>query len=164
MEKKLRKRENLLVDAGKGVILFAVWSVAKVNLYLGMSSFILEELHKAALEYGISEKALIVLMGSLLAVILLWMLGSRLYIGLNAIAEGKGKKKGWAYLVLTAILLLTDMQSFWQVNLVSFLFGGLKNAFSMSVSFVLELVSLYILLELLICGIRVKRLRKMEKE
>ena len=164
MEKKLRKRENLLVDAGKGVILFAVWSVAKVNLYLGMSSFILEELHKAALEYGISEKALIVLMGSLLAMILLWMLGSRLYIGLNAIAEGKGKKKGWAYLVLTAILLLTDMQSFWQVNLVSFLFGGLKNAFSMSVSFVLELVSLYILLELLICGIRVKRLRKMEKE
>ena len=164
MEKKLRKRENLLVDAGKGVILFAVWSVAKVNLYLGMSSFILEELHKAALEYGVSEKVLLLLMGSLLAVILLWMLGSRLYIGLNAIAEGKGKKKGWAYLVLTAILLLTDMQSFWQVNLVSFLFGGLKNAFSMSVSFVLELVSLYILLELLICGIRVKRLRKMEKE
>ena len=102
--------------------------------------------------------------GSLLAMILLWMLGSRLYIALNAIAEGKGKKKGWAYLVLTAILLLTDMQSFWQVNLVSFLFGGLKNAFSMSVSFVLELVSLYMLLELLICGIRVKRLRKMEKE
>ena len=164
MDKKLRKRENLLVDAGKGVILFAVWSVAKVNLYLGMSSFILEELHKAALESGVSEKTLIVLMGSLLAVILLWMLGSRLYIGLNAIAEGKGKKKGWAYLVLTAVLLLTDMQTFWQVNLASILFGGLKNAFSMSVSFVLELVSLYILLELLICGIRVKRLRKMEKE
>ena len=164
MDKKLRKRENLLVDAGKGVILFAVWSVAKVNLYLGMSSFILEELQKAALEYGVSEKVLLLLMGSLLAVILLWMLGSRLYIGLNAIAEGKGKKKGWAYLVLTAVLLLTDMQTFWQVNLVSILFSGLKNAFSMSVSFVLELVSLYMLLELLICAIRVKRLRKMEKE
>ena len=164
MDKKLRKQQNLLVDAGTGVILFAIWSVAKVNLYLGVSSFLLEELNKAALEYGVSEKVLLLLMGSILALVLLWMLCSRLYIGLNAIAEGKGRKRGWAYLVLTAVLLLTDMQTFWQVNLVSILFGGLQNAFSMSVSFVLELVSLYMLLELLICGIRVKRLRKMEKE
>ena len=41
MDKKLRKRETLLADAGMGTILFAVWAVVKVNLYMGSMGFFL---------------------------------------------------------------------------------------------------------------------------
>ena len=55
MEKKLRKRETLLADAGAGVILFVVWSIAKVNLYLGVSGFFLDDVNRYAEENALQE-------------------------------------------------------------------------------------------------------------
>ena len=64
MEKKLRKRETQLADAGMGVILFAVWAVAKVNLFLAMSGFFLEDVYKIAEENGIGRKFFVLLLRS----------------------------------------------------------------------------------------------------
>ena len=164
MEKKLRKQQNQLVDAGTGVILFAVWSVAKVNLFLSVSSFFLDELYDYAAQYGISEKFLLGTIAVITVGILLWQLCTRIYIGINAIAEGKGQKKGWAYLVLTAFFVITDVQTQWHIFITNFIMTGDGFTPSMVVSFCLEVVSIYVLMDLLISGIRVKRLRKTMKE
>lgn len=164
MDKKLRKHENILVNSGGGVILFAVWGVAKVNLYIGLSSSFLGELKKTAVENGMDANFIVAIMGVIAALILLWQLCTRLYIGINAIAEGKGKNKGWAYLVMTGFFLVTDIQSQWQIWVVNFMHNWAGFNISMPIAFLLEMVSVYGLVELLVSGIWVKKLRKMRKE
>ena len=159
MEKKLRKRQSMLVDAGMAVILFAVWSVARVNLYLGHATFILEELYRTAEEFGINKNNFLIFMVSFVAVILLFQLSIRLYIGICATKEGKGTSKGWAYLVLTAVLLIIDTQSYWQTFGVQRIFAGEGLSVNLISGLCMEAASIYVLLELLISGICVKKLR-----
>ena len=163
MEKELRKRQNLLVEAGMGVILFAVWSVAKVNLYLGNSPFILEDLYEVAEQLDINEKFFLIFMVSIVAVVLLFQLSIRLYIGLSAAAEGKGKSKGFVYLVLAAVLLIIETQTCWQTFGVERILSGEGMSVELISGLCMEGASLYVLLELLISGIRVKRLRRTMK-
>lgn len=162
MERKLRKQQSLLVDAGTGVILFGIWGVAKINLYLGLSPVFLEALHIMAQEIEIDEKTIAAILWILVAVWLVMEMGVRLYVGLSAIAEGKGKKKGYCYLIVAAAMLGTTLSQGWEA------FGPealVKSNIDMSLilSFCMELASVYVILELLIAGIRVKRMKKMLK-
>lgn len=162
MERKLRKQQSLLVDAGTGVILFGVLGVAKVNLYLGLSPVFQEVLHMIAQEIEMDEKTIITILWFLVAMWLIMEMGVRLYVGLSAIAEGKGKKKGYVYLLVAAALLGTTLSQSWAT------FGPealAKSDISMSLilNFCMELISVYVILELLITGIRVKRLKKLLK-
>lgn len=162
MERKLRKQQSLLVDAGTGVILFGVWSVAKINLYLGLSPIFLEALHIMARDIEMDEKLLIGILWFVVAVWLVAEMSVRLYIGMSAIAEGKGQKKGSLYLVVAAALLSTTLSQAWKT------FGpealAISNiGMSLILSFCMELISIYVILELLITGIRVKRLKKQLK-
>ena len=164
MEKELRKQQNLLVDAGTGVILFAVWSVVKVNLYLGLSLFPMEQLYEVAAEVGLSEKFFLAFLVTILVGILLWQFGIRLYIGLSAAAEGKGKNKSWMYLVVAALLLITELQFNWETFGVDRILAGEGLTANQIIGICMEIASAYVLLELLISGTRVKILRKKRKE
>ena len=159
MDKKLRKQETLLADAGMGTILFAVWAVVKVNLYMGSMGFFLENLRSEATASGINAKLLMAVLGVVFAGVLLVQFGSRLYIGVSAIQEGKGKKKGWAYLVVAVMTLIAEGQTFW-LMLFSRSDKSILNAI---VSLCFEAASVYVLLELLVCGILVKYMRKQKK-
>ena len=163
MEKELRKRQNRLIDAGTGVILFAVWNVVKVNLYLGLSTFLTDEFHKAAAEYGISEKYLVIITISVIAGVLLCQLSIRLYVGLSAIAEGKGRPKNDRYLVLAVVLLIMEIQMVYQSFDLEHVLTGKGMSEIMITGLCLEAASMYVLLELLISGIYVKKLRKKMK-
>ena len=163
MERKLRKYQNRLVDAGMGVILFAVWSVAKVNLYLGLSTFPMEELHKTALEFGISEKHLLLFIITIIAVILLCQLSVRLYVGLSAAAEGKGKPKSYSYLVLAVVLFIIEIQTAVQSFGVDRILAGEELSINLITGLCMEAASIYVLLELMTSGICVKKLRKKMK-
>lgn len=160
MEKDLIKHQNMLVDAGTGVLLFAIWNVAKVNLYLGLSLFPIEEVYEVAAQYEINAQFFLILIVAIIAVILLFQLGIRMFIGLAAIAEGKGKPKGWNYLLLAVFLLLTDLQTYWQAFDVDRIMAGEEISVDMIASLCMEAVSMYILVELIISGFRVKKLKK----
>lgn len=164
MNKELRKQQNLLVDAGVGVILFAVWSVAKVNLYLGLSPFLLEEVSEVAEFFGLNDILFLAFMITVVVGVLLFQLGVRLYIGLRATAEGKGKNKGYGYLIVTAVLLITDFQTNWQTLGVERILAGEGMTVNLITCVCMEAASLYVLMELLISGIRVKIMRKKMKE
>jgi hypothetical protein len=159
MDKKLRKRETLLADAGAGVILFVVWSIAKVNLYLGVSGFFLDDVNRYVEETGINKTLLVAFIGAIFIGILLWQLCTRLYIGINAIREGKGTPRGWGYLVVTAVLLISEVQTFWGM-----LMPGTHDSIGNAIMTVcMEAASVFVLLELLVSGICVKYLRKQKK-
>lgn len=161
MEKELRRQQNLLVEAAVGVILFAIWSVAKVNLYLGHSSLTTDDVYRVAEQIGINEKYFLAFMIVVVASFLIWQLSVRMYIALSAIAEGKGKrKKSCTYLVIAAVLLITDLQSIWQAFGVDVIRAGEEISVNLITGFFMEAASAYVLLELLISGIRVKKLRK----
>lgn len=164
MDKALRKRQILLSDAGVGVILFAVWRIASANLYLGFGDLPLEIVYEVAAEWGINERFFLYLMVAVLAVAQLWQLSIRLYIGLSATAEGKGKTQNWLYLVATAVLLIADIQYFWETFGVDRILAGKSLGIQASISVFAELASAYVLLELLISGVCVKLLRKKMKE
>jgi hypothetical protein len=159
MDKKLRKRETLLADAGAGVILFVVWSIAKVNLYLGVSGFFLDDVNRYAVENGINKTFLVAFIGVIFIGVLLWQLCTRLYIGVCAIKESRGKSKGWVYLVVAAALLISEVQTFWGM-----LMPGTHDSIGNAIMAVcLEAASVFVLLELLVSGIYVKYLRKQKK-
>ena len=163
MEKELRKRQILLAEAGVGVILFAVWNITKVNLYFGLTPLPVEVLYEEAAKNGISEKFLIISLIIVAVGILLWQLCIRLYIGTSAAAEGKGKKKGYAYLVWAVVLLVSDFHINWQAFDVQSILAGEEISVNQSMSICMEAASAYVLLQLLISGIRVKKLRKKMK-
>lgn len=160
MEKKLRKYQNLLVEAGTGMILFAVWGVAKVNLYLGLSAFPMDEFHSVAMELGLNETFFLIFMVVLVASVLILQLSIQLYIGFSAIAEGKGKRKSWFYFVVTLVFFVTTMQTNWQAFGVDQILAGEPITADLIMSICVELVAAYVMLELLISGIRVKILRR----
>lgn len=163
MERNLRKQQSLLMDAGIGVILFSVWSIARVNLYLGLSPVFLEELHEIAKESEISETAFIAILWLLVTVGLMVGLIMHLYVGLSAIAEGKGEKRGYLYLVVASVLLVATLRNGWEAFGPEALAAVEGIDLSLILGFSLELASVYVILELLITGIRVKRLKKMLK-
>ena len=159
MEKKLRKREAQLVDAGRGVILFGIWEVAQVNMFLAMSSEFKEAWQNAIEIAGVDVKVYTVGLWVFVVFVLLLELLPRLYIGFSAMADGKGSKKGNAYIVLTAALLIFNLQTSW----ISYCSGIQQISASAIVGLLLDAASLYVTVELLIAGIGVKRLRKMMK-
>lgn len=163
MEKELRKQRHLLVEAGTGVVLFAIWSIARVNLFFGFSPLTINDLKEAAEKFDIDVKFFVIFMLTITVAILLWQLSIRLYIGLSASAEGKGKSRGYAYLVLAAVLLVMDIQIGWHTFVEERILAGEEMSMNLFTSISLEVASLCVLLELLISGIRVKILRKKMK-
>ena len=168
MEKELRKRQSHLMQAAAGVILFAAWRVISVNLYLGFGTIQLEMIQKAAAEIGLNEKFFLFFLIALVAGVLLWQLSIRMYIGLSATAEGKGKPKGWLYLAVTAVVMAAELQLSWSSFGIDRILAGetveVNAIVNTIISFFMELASAYVLLELLISGVRVKLLRKKMKE
>ncbi len=168
MEKELRKRQSHLTQAGTGVMLFAAWRVISVNLYLGLGMLPLEMIHEAAAEFGLNEKFFLIFLIALVACVLLWQLSIRMYIGLSAAAEGKGKTKGWLYLAVTAVVMAAELQMAWVAFDIDRILAGeameINVIISTIISFFMELASAYVLLELLLSGVRVKLLRKKMKE
>ena len=99
--------------------------------------------------------------------VLLWQLSIRMYIGLSATAEGKGKTKGWLYLAVTGLVMAAELQIAWEAFGIDRILAGevleIYAIVSAIISFIMELASAYVLLELLISGICVKLLRKKMK-
>lgn len=159
MEKQLRKQQNLLVESGKGVILFGIWTIVIVNMYLAMSSEFAQE-WKAAIQIAQVDESLFTIgLWIFIRLVLVADILFRLYIGFSAVAEGEGRKKGYGYIVLCAAMFVFNVQSFW------IMYGsGLGHITITNVmGLLMHAASLYVMVELLISGIRVKILKNKMK-
>jgi len=155
METELRRRRINLLTLGAGVIAFGIWSVLKTYLYIMVDPI--------PMEFDVPEqfqkKALIVAY-VMVTVILLFDLGLRSYIGLSARAEGLGKKKGNAYIVVTAMMLIVNIAA-WIVYLFLYNYDdGHEALMDYVVSLVVDFTSIVILAQLLYNAILVRRLSR----
>ena len=155
-ERLLRKNQNTLVIVGKGVIAFGVWSAVKVVL----SAMLMEDFQqtlKATTDTGEPVPPLAVY--ATLTVMLLLLLGFRVLIGRSAIAEGRGRKSRWLYLVLAGLLALIDLAAL--VGSFVWIKDSYKSVTDLVVTVVVELTSIVTRAELVLSAIRVKRLTRL---
>ena len=150
LQLRLRKNQSDLVAIGLGVIAFGVWSVIKTVLYVAFHT----ESVLGSLE---GDKYLILTFWILLGGVLAIGLALRLYIGLSAIAEGKGKKRKAGYIVLS---LLMSVLSFVLLTAGLLAQGFAGAAGNTAVTLMVEMTSDVLLLEMSISAIRVRRMKK----
>ena len=157
MEKKLRKNQNILAISGLAVIAFGLWSILKTVVSILL---IKGDDGKSLLSDPEGLKILSVVLIAV-GIVMLIEFGLRVYIGLSARAESHGKKKTVLYLILVIPLIIYS--GFGVAGL--FRTGFTEDILNTIVSILVELTSLFALVELFIRGIRVKQLKKqIEKE
>ena len=150
METELRRRRTNLLTLGAGVIAFGVWSMLKTYLYMivdpiPMTFDVPEQFQQTAL---------------VIAYAMVTDLGLRLYIGLSARAEGLGSKKGKAYIIVTALMLVVNIAA-WIVYLFMYDYrDGYEALMDYVVSLVVDFTSIVILAQLIYNAILVRRLSR----
>jgi hypothetical protein len=147
-EIKMRRYQNLLVVSGLGVIIFGLWSVLKTILLFFLNE---EELD----DYP-NDPFFRVILFALVAAALLIEFLIRLFVGLSARAEGFGKKKGYAYIVIAVLLALASLESL----VLIFIEADYETIAELVVSVIVEATSLIVTIELMVAAFTVKKLKK----
>lgn len=155
MEKISRYRHGL-VEAGTWVIIFSFWSAVKTAGWLFLEHNSIENLMG---EYALSSDSFVKVVFLVIFIgIVLIDLSIRLRTGLSARSDGLYGGKSSSYLVWTAILMAGSFLSI--VNYFVPLSGEYGRTEFESAAFILELSSFAILLELFICAVKLRRIRR----
>lgn len=150
--KKIRRLQNLLYTSGIGTILFSLWTGIRsirvffdtLNTYPNISEIF-------------ENKIIQILSGIIFFSILLISISLSIYIGRNAILLSLGENKGNAYIILAIISVLSSFISHIQ-NLSTLSLSELFKTGDI-VMFVIDLTFNFILLEVIIFSILLKKLR-----
>lgn len=158
---KERRVSDILVSSGTGVIFFGLWSVVKTILQIILSQQSIASfanVEDVALD-GTFDATTYVIISAILAFVMLGIdLGLRLYAGLSARADGRGKKKSIAYIIVAFVLIALGVISVVSTIIsVSYLEGTIIDKV---VTLIVDITALLALVELVISGIRLKRIRR----
>lgn len=161
MQASLRKNQNTLYILGASVVIFGIWTIIKffLSYYLGEGP-LAEILHTTSQDSGLSETAIYLGM----MVFLLLDLLLRLFVGLSAMAEGQGRKKGRLYVVFAWIMTVFGALSV-VLALAGIFMGDWISSESESlsdsiISLIIEFTAFIIILDLSFSAVRVKKLQK----
>lgn len=156
MEKELRRGSSTLQMLGIGVIMFAFWDLLKPSLMILLGTSAQTSSQSSQGPVMVSTFMAIVILLILLLIFLNFPL--RLYMGLSAMAEGRGKPKGWAYVNLS-MLTFGIQSALYVFSLWNIFFNGQTETENLAAA-LLETCSLATTGQLAFTAIRVKRLRK----
>jgi len=155
---KIRRIQHTLSIAGSGVFAFCVWSLAKISLFL---SLVDESTLQTTLcnLLGIDSDTLMNGVYATIVAIIIIDLVVRIYVGMSARAEGRGKKKGSFYLVVAAIAALANISS-----LVFIAFSTSLTLFplDMVISIAVEATAVAALVLVIYSSIALRRMSRME--
>ena len=156
MEKELRHSRSVLHILGTGVIAFTLWGFVKTIMIL-----LLVPMDTTAAEPASEVTAGAVVFLVLLLLFFLLLLGSRLYIGMSARAEGKGERRGSAYVMIAFLFSLIQILLFLLTLVYSFKTGFSERTVSETAAgFIVEISSMVTMEELVFTAMKVKRLTK----
>lgn len=163
---ELRRAQNTLIVVGTGIILFGFWSAAKLlgSLLILRKETIDMVVAASGTTEGVSERALFIVLFVFTTIIVALLLALRAFIGRAAIDEGRGKRRGILYLVLTALFIvgsalsiITDIRVIFFSEEAAEQFGALTPDQSLT-ALVIEVTSLIMLIEMVISSIKVRKL------
>ena len=167
-----------LVIVGTGIIMFGAWAAVKVfSMILLRTDKTVAEM-KELLFYeveDITDREVIVGIVFLAALYVLIELGIRVFVGMSAIAEGRGIRSGRLYIVFMFMLIFAALLAvlFDVAIIINNLVGGGTaegelTRRSAGTSFVIDLTSLVMMIEMMAAAFRIKKhnkiLRKTETE
>ena len=156
MDTEIRRYENNLAITGLGTIAFGIWSIIKTLL-----SFYLDESEIMALIDTTADEVIVVKVTIVLIFVALAIdLALRLYTGLRAVAEGRGRKSGKAYIVISGILALVALLNvIFYCNLPEFIEDDM-DIVDRIVAFIFEASIFITQLELMVSAIKLKKLQR----
>lgn len=154
----LRHYRDLLRSSGTGVLMFAVWSLVRTVMTMIISRKEGIDALLSSETGGIIDVSVVPLVIISFIVLVAIELGIRLFVGLSARAEGNGKKKNMVYIIVACIMI--------PIYIVGIVFGiisatgGASGVLDTVISLCVETTSVLAYIELVISGIKVKRLTK----
>ena len=152
---QLRKNQNTLIVVGLGVIAFGVWSVIKSVLLTTLTGDTLANIT----EQG---TAVTVAFWIMLGIVLAIDLRLRLYVGLAAINEGRGRKKRKAYIVWAFLMAFMGALAV-VIGLATI--GSSEAIGTTVVTVIVETTSCVLLVEMALAALKVKKLcRQLEEQ
>ena len=159
---EIRKSQNILIVVGSGTVLFSIWSAVKM---LGMLFLFREETVDAVPKMSgpveeLSDKAVFWIVIVVFILIMLVILGARVYVGMSAIAEGRGRRRSLIYILLAAFMIISSIFYLCTGALTMEApeqMGALTRDQSIS-NLIIELTSVIMLTQMVISALRIRKL------
>ena len=161
---EIRKSQNTLIVVGSGIILFGVWSAVKM---LSMLFLLRKETVEGILSITgpveeLPEAVIFWVVVGIIIIIMAVILGIRLYMGMSAIAEGRGKRRSPLYILIALFIIISDI-----VFLITAFFtaeasqqlGALTRNQSIS-TMIIDATSMIMLIEMVISALKVRKLKR----
>lgn len=159
---KIRKSQNTLIVVGTGTVLFGVWTALKMigSLFM-LKAETIEAMRKLAdggLDQFTDKQVFAIILGLALFVTLI-LLFLRTYIGLSALAEGRGRRRSKVYIPIAVLIICVTLLSF-VFNFLSVTGEKVYGALTPDTSFsgmIIEMTSIIMLVEMVVSAIRIRR-------
>lgn len=149
---RFRRDSNTLVTLGTGIIIFGLWSIVKLAGYLIFDIPIYDE----SLTSEFDGEAMNIVMATFYIMLIMDVL-VRLYVGLNAISEGRGNKNSGTYLAFNVMMILMSIVSVVSVIWVALTADSIDLFTDYYISLFMELSSLVISIEVYLAALTVRR-------
>ena len=154
---KYRRLRNLLSTSSFGVIIFGLWSIIRSVLYVLFSRESQKEIDMTVSETGAESSDVLMVIVILMLVILGLEIALRLFVGLSARAESKGKKKSIAYVIVAGILIpFYVMSVIYSIASTDYINGVVDNI----ITIIMDITSTLALIELFVAAISIRVMRK----
>lgn len=122
VEVEIRRRRQTLYYSGRAFVVFGIWSFIKIFFWLYLNPIDWAEL--VGVEISGFEDVYKLTFYVILAIIVFIDILFRLYIGLSAIGEEKGKKKRITYVIFAVLYIILTALSYTQASDDSNYLGG----------------------------------------
>lgn len=159
---KIRKSRDTLIVVGTGTVLFSIWSAVKMA---GMLILLRKETLDALFEKvgtfeGLSDDAVFWLFFAIIAFFMTLILGIRLFVGMSAVAEGRGKRRSLLYILVAAVMIIFNIIGFcagFFTTEAEQQFGALTRDQSIS-TLIIDVTSVIMLTHMIVSALKIRKL------
>ena len=164
---EIRKSRDTLIVVGTGTVLFGIWTLVKM---LSLLILFREETVEAILDItgpleGVSDRFMFWVFTLIITIMMAVLLSVRAYVGLCAIAEGRGKKRGKLYIFLASLMVIfsayTFCRNFFTLDAPT-QFGALTRDQSIS-TLIIDVTSLIMLVQMIVSALKIRKLTGTER-
>ena len=108
---EIRKARNTLIVVGSGTVLFSAWTAVKI---LSIIILLRKEIVDAVFKLlgpveGLPENVVFWIVILLISIIMAVILGVRMYVGLSAIAVGRGRRRRLLFILIAVIMIIGNI-------------------------------------------------------
>lgn len=164
---EIRRSKDTLIVVGAGTVIFGIWTLVKM---LSLLIIFRKETVEAVLDItgpleGVSDRFTFWAFTLIFTIMMAAVLSVRTYVGLSAIAEGRGKKRRKLYIFLASLMVIfsayTFCSSFFTLDAPE-QFGPLTRNQSIS-ALIIDATSMIMLVQMIVSALKIRKLTGTER-